>query len=249
MEKRGMFKDSQIIILGLCIAGATIISSLILSKGVLKVMKFSQQVINVTGAAQKNITSDYIVWVSWITRREADLPTAYKNLKEDLDTVLTYLESKGIRKEEIITSQITTSKIFKKTTDGKETNDVEAYELSQNIEIRSVDVAKIDLISRESTELINQNIVFMSGAPSYFYTKLDDLKIEMLAKATENAKQRAESMVKATSNKIGFMRSAKMGVFQITPVTSTDVSDYGYNDTSALEKKVMAVVSASFAIE
>lgn len=249
MEKRGMFKDSQIIILGLCIAAATIISSLILSKGVLKVMKFSQQVINVTGAAQKNITSDYIVWVSWITRREADLPTAYKNLKEDLDTVLTYLESKGIRKEEIITSQITTSKIFKKTTDGKETNDVEAYELSQNIEIRSVDVAKIDLISRESTELINQNIVFMSGAPSYFYTKLDDLKIEMLAKATENAKQRAESMVKATSNKIGFMRSAKMGVFQITPVTSTDVSDYGYNDTSALEKKVMAVVSASFAIE
>ncbi len=249
MEKRGMFKDSQIIILGLCIAAATIVSSLILSKGVLKVMKFSQQVINVTGAAQKNITSDYIVWVSWITRREADLPTAYKNLKEDLDTVLTYLESKGIRKEEIITSQITTSKIFKKTTDGKETNDVEAYELSQNIEIRSVDVAKIDLISRESTELINQNIVFMSGAPSYFYTKLDDLKIEMLAKATENAKQRAESMVKATSNKIGFMRSAKMGVYQITPVTSTDVSDYGYNDTSALEKKVMAVVSASFAIE
>lgn len=249
MEKRGMFKDSQIIVLGLCIAGATIISSLILSKGVLKVMKFSQQVINVTGAAQKNITSDYIVWVSWITRREADLPTAYKNLKVDLDTVLTYLESKGIRKEEIITSQITTSKIFKKTTDGKETNDVEAYELSQNIEIRSNDVTKIDLISRESTELINQNIVFMSGAPSYFYTKLDDLKIEMLAKATENAKQRAESMVKATGNRIGFMRSAKMGVFQITPVTSTDVSDYGYNDTSALEKKVMAVVSASFSIE
>lgn len=94
MEKRGMFKDSQIIILGLCIAAATIVSSLILSKGVLKVMKFSQQVINVTGAAQKNITSDYIVWVSWITRREADLPTAYKNLKEDLDTVLTYLESR-----------------------------------------------------------------------------------------------------------------------------------------------------------
>ncbi len=114
MEKRGMFKDSQIIILGLCIAGATIISSLILSKGVLKVMKFSQQVINVTGAAQKNITSDYIVWVSWITRREADLPTAYKNLKEDLDTVLTYLESKGIRKEEIITSQITTSRFSRK---------------------------------------------------------------------------------------------------------------------------------------
>jgi hypothetical protein len=40
-----------------------------------------------------------------------------------------------------------------------------------------------------------------------------------------------------------------MGVFQITPITSTDVSDWGINDTSSLEKKVMAVVTASFAIE
>ena len=71
----------------------------------------------------------------------------------------------------------------------------------------------------------------------------------MLAKATEDAKQRATSMANSTGNKIGFMRSAKMGVFQITSVTSTDVSDYGENDTSSLDKKVMAVLTASFAIE
>lgn len=249
MEKGRMFRDSQIIVLGVCIAAATIISSVILSKGFLKVMKFSQQVINVTGSAQKNITSDYIVWTSGITRREPDLPAAYKALKEDLEKVQAYLVSKGIKKEEVIINQISTTKIFKKSKEGKETNDVEAYELSQNFEVRSNDVQKIDQVSRESTELINQNIIFVSYAPSYFYTKLDELKIEMLAKATENAKQRAESMVKATGNKIGFMRSAKMGVFQITPVTSTEVSDWGVNDTSALDKKVMAVVSASFAIE
>ena len=85
--------------------------------------------------------------------------------------------------------------------------------------------------------------------PEYFYTKLDELKLEMLAKATENAKQRAENMVKATGNKIGFMRNAKMGVFQITPVTSTDVSDWGINDTTSLDKKVMSVVTASFSIQ
>ena len=73
--------------------------------------------------------------------------------------------------------------------------------------------------------------------------------IEMLARATENARQRAENMAKATGNRIGFMRSAKMGVFQITPVTSTDVSDWGVNDTTSFDKKVMAVVTVSFAIE
>jgi hypothetical protein len=97
--------------------------------------------------------------------------------------------------------------------------------------------------------LINQDIQFISQAPEYYYTKLADLKIEMLAKATEDAKQRAISMANSTGNKIGAIRSAKMGVFQITPITSTNVSWYGENDTSSFEKKVMAVVTASFAIE
>ena len=107
----------------------------------------------------------------------------------------------------------------------------------------------MDRVSRESTELIDQNIDFESSAPEYFYTKLDELKIEMLAKATENAKARAENMVKATGNKIGSIRSAKMGVFQITPINSTEVSDWGVNDTTSLEKRVTAVVTASFAID
>ncbi|MFA5160529.1 MAG: SIMPL domain-containing protein, partial [Candidatus Omnitrophota bacterium] len=43
--------------------------------------------------------------------------------------------------------------------------------------------------------------------------------------------------------------SAKMGVFQITPVNSTEISDWGMNDTTSLDKKVTAVVNASFSIE
>ena len=74
-------------------------------------------------------------------------------------------------------------------------------------------------------------------------------KVEMLGLATENAKQRAENKVKATGNKIGFIRSARMGVFQITPVNSTEVSDYGVNDATSLEKKVTAVVNAGFSIQ
>ncbi len=249
MENGKTFQNSQIIILGVCIAAATIVASFILSQGALKVMKFAQQVISVTGSAQKTIKSDYIVWKGTFTRRDVDLPTVYKKLQEDLEKVKAYLVLKQVNPNEIIVSQIATTTIYKKNKDGKDTNDIEGYQLSQGIEIRSNDIDKIDTVSRQSTELINQGIVFESSAPDYFYTKLDELKIEMLAKATENAKLRAESMIKASENKIGFLRSAKMGVFQITPITSTDVSDYGYNDTSSLDKKVMAVVSASFAIE
>ncbi len=248
-NKMNFLKNTQIIILGLCIAVATIASSLIFSKGFLSVTKFMREQITVTGSAQKEIKSDYAVWSGWFSRREVDMASAYKKLQEDLITVKKYLVGKGIRETEVLTSQIATETIYKKNEKGNNTNDIEGYKLTQTVEIRAKDVDKIAQISRESTELINSGVEFYSGSPDYSYTKLDELKVEMLAKATENAKLRAENMVKATGNKIGFMRSAKMGVFQITPVNSTEIADWGVNDTTSLEKKVTAVVNASFSIE
>ncbi len=247
--KMNFLKNTQIIILGLCIAGATIVSSVIFSKGFLSVTKFMREQITVTGSAQKDIKSDYAVWTGSFARRGIDLATAYKELGTDLAKVKQYLLSQAVTEAEIVVRQIETETIYKKNDKGNSTNDIEGYRLKQSVEVRSGDVGKIARISREATGLINEGVEFNSGSPEYFYTKLDELKVEMLAKATENAKLRAENMVKATGNRIGVMRSAKMGVFQITPVNSTEISDWGMNDTSSLEKKVTAVVNASFAIE
>lgn len=248
-SKMNFLKNTQIIILGLCIAAATIVSSIIFSKGFLSVTKFMREQITVTGSAQKDIKSDYAVWTGTFSRRESDMATAFKKLGEDLLKVNQYLAGQGIGEEEILVRQIETETIYKKNEKGNATNDIEGYRLKQTVELHSNDVVKIARISREATALINEGIEFYSGSPEYFYTKLDALKVEMLARATENAKVRAENMVKATGNRIGFMRSAKMGVFQITPVNSTEISDWGINDTTSLEKKVTAVVNASFSIE
>ena len=70
----------------------------------------------------------------------------------------------------------------------------------------------------------------------------------MVGEASKNAKLRAESMVAGTNGKIGVMNSARMGVFQIVPVDSTEVNDYGINDTSSIEKKVVATVTATFTV-
>ncbi|MDD4183592.1 MAG: SIMPL domain-containing protein [Candidatus Omnitrophica bacterium] len=249
MKGFGELKNIQIIILGLCIGLATIISTVILSKGLLQIRKFSNEVISVTGSAEKKIVSDYIVWKSSFARRDPKMTEAFNALKNDLQEVKDYLVSKGVKDDEIIVSQIGTTVLYRKNEKGTDTNQIEEYVLNQEIEVRSNDVKKIDDIARQSTELINKDIAFISGAPEYFYTKLTELKHEMLAQATEDAKERARRMAQATGNKIGLMRSAKMGIFQITPVNSYDVSWYGNNDTTSFEKKVTAVVNVDFAIE
>ena len=249
MEGGNFLKNSQIIILGICIAVATIASSVILSGGFLKVMKFTREQISVTGSATKEIRSDYIIWKGTFSRRDSNLKTAYTGLKNDLEKIKRYFTSKGVDENEVAVSSVGTNVVYRKNEKGNDTNDIQYYSLSQAVEIRSSDVEKITDVSRESTELIDQGVEFASQSPEYFYKKLDELKLEMLSKASENAKQRAENMVRAAGNKIGLMRSAKMGVFQITPATSTEVTDWGTNDTTSLDKKVMAVVTVSFAIQ
>jgi len=245
----GGLKNVQIIVLGVCVAVATIFSTLILSKGVISIKRLTEEIIDVTGSAEMDIVSDYIVWTSGFKQRGTNLKKAYEKLRGDQEKVEQYLLSKGIRKDEIVALPATTTTLYKKTEEGHSTNDIEGYVVGQKVEVRSNDVEKVTEISRESTELLDQDIQFISSPPEYFYTKISELKIEMLAKASANAKERADRMAQSTGNKIGVMRSAKMGTFQINPINSYDVSWYGNHDTSSYEKKVISVVHVNFAIE
>lgn len=249
MEGIKFIRNTQIIILGLCISAATIASTIILSNGLMKMKKFSNEVIEVTGSAEKKILSDYTVWKGSFTRRGPEITTAFEELKHDLEKVKGYLIARGIQENEIVVDPVYTNILYKKTEKGYDTNEIEGYCLSQGVEVRSYNVEKTIEVSRQSTELINDGIQFISTAPEYFYTKLAELKIEMLARATKDAKKRAISMAASTNTRVGLMRSARMGIFQITPVNSYDVSWYGNSDTSSYQKKVTAVVNASFAIK
>jgi hypothetical protein len=154
--KLNFLKNTQIIILGLCIAGATIGASLIFSKGFLSVTKFMREQITVTGSAQKQIKSDYAVWTGLFSRRETLMADAYKKLGDDLEKVQKYLTGQGIPAKDIIINQIETETVYKKNEKGNDTNTIEGYRLKQSVELRSNDVDKIARISREATSQINE---------------------------------------------------------------------------------------------
>ena len=115
--------------------------------------------------------------------------------------------------------------------------------------ISSDNVELIKTISNDITGLINQGIDVNVFAVSYHYSKLPELKVSLLEKASVDAKARAASMLKATHNSVGKIQSVRMGVYQITPVNSTDVSDMGINDATTIDKKVTAVANITFKIK
>ena len=241
-NKSGLTTFAVIMALGLIITG------IIIGTTWRKVSR-SNVMITVTGSAQKEIRSDLAVWSGNFSNESASLTDAYQKVQESSSKVKNYLLSKGFPQEKIVFSSVNTSTLYRQTNEGAITNDVVGYRLTQSVSIESNDVDKIDQLSREATELIVQGVEFNSNPPEFYYTKLSDLKIEMIGLASMDAKMRADQIANSTGNEVGEVRSSRMGVIQINSKNSTEVSDYGINDVSSLEKTITAVVTVSYSIE
>ena len=215
---------------------AIVISSLVLGNAFIH-RNSSEGHISVTGLGNADFTSDLIVWEGSFSRESLDLKQAYKQLESDKMTITTYLIEKGITEEELVFKAVTTRKNTKPryTEEGKYAGEeFIGYQLSQALQIDSKDVNTTEKISREVTELLNKGIQFYSQPPRYYYTKLADLKIEMISKATQDAYARAQKIADNSGAKLGKLVKANMGVFQITGQNSNEDYSWGgtYNTTS-----------------
>jgi len=248
MDNNGQNKRSNMTMLAVILAAGFIIGSLIISS-TWKYVSRSNITVNVTGSASENIVSDLAIWNGSYSAEATTLKDAYSRLKENSSKVISYLESKGFPADKIVMSSINTSTIYVNDNQGMQTNQISGYRLYQEVSIESDDVYKIDKLSREVTELINDGVEINSQTPQFLYTKLGDLKVKMIGQAATDAKERAKQIAESTGDDIGEIRSSRMGVLQITAKNSTEVSDYGMNNTTSLEKTVTSVVNVSFAIE
>jgi hypothetical protein len=231
-NRSGLMAVAGILALGL------IITALVIGHTWRKVSR-SNVTITVTGSAQKEIRSDLAIWNGSFSADSKTLTEAYGQLQQSNTKVKNYLISMGFPQDKIVFSAVNTTTLYVQSKEGGNTNEISGYRLSQNVSIESNEVDKIDQLSREATELILQGVEFNSNPPEFYYTKLSDLKIEMIGLASKDAKMRADQIASSTGNTVGEVRSSRMGVIQINSKNSTDVSDYRVNDVSSLEKRLL----------
>ncbi|MBI1373730.1 MAG: DUF541 domain-containing protein [Phycisphaera sp.] len=212
-------------------------------------VKLRGQTITVKGYAEKPITSDYAEWSARVIARDADRTEAYRLLAEQMKRVQAYLDAAGFKAEKVEMSPVCIAVVYQRDEKGNRTNAIERFELSQGFAISGREVQAITDVARKASTLIADGVELDGSSPTYLYTKLNAMKLTMLAEATKNARERAEQLVSSSGNHLGALRSASQGVFQITPALSTEVSGEGYNDTSSLDKMIKSVVTVEYAIE
>lgn len=231
---------------------AIIIASIVLGNSFMNRNKVDGT-ISVTGLGNADFTSDLIVWEGSFSNENFDLKQAYKGLEKDKEIIAEYLLSKGIATEELVFNALTSreNRKSKYSSEGKYIGDeFLGYVLTQSLQIESNNVEKVEKISREVTELLNKGIRFYSVPPRYYYTRLADLKIEMISKATEDARSRAEKIAENSGGELGGLIAAKMGIFQITGQNSKEEYSWGGTfNTSSKEKTASITMKLNYSIQ
>jgi hypothetical protein len=217
--------------------------------------------IKVVGSAKKRIVSDLIDWEATVTARASDRTAAYKLLREEREKAVAFLVAQGIKESEIqpqstsFQEEFDTHVEFKMLPGAKEPLRLETkvfkdYLTSEAIIVRSTDVQRVEKASREITNLLEQGVSITSAAPSYFYTRLGELKVEMLAAAGKDARARADNILKSAGGaEIKRLRKTNMGIININPANSTQTSEEGNNDRSSYEKDIITIVHAEFDLD
>jgi len=212
-----------------------------------------QDTVVVTGLGETEFTSDLIVWTGTLTTEAQNVAVGYAQIEASKKKVQSYLASKGISADAVIFEFVNVDKQYE-TVYNAEGNwagqRFAGYELRQRFTVESTDVEKVETVSREISSLIAQGVSIEAYAPDYYYTKLDDVKMGLIEKASADARMRAEKIAENAGTRIGKVASARMGVFQITGANSNEeFSAGGSFNTSSREKKARITMRIEYRVK
>lgn len=239
--------------LGHIIIAAAIIIGLAMAAAAYKYRFRTAQTIVVTGLAEKDFSSDQVVWTGTFTRQGFDLKEVYAQLKSDETAVRRYLNANNIPDSNIVFSSVDVLRNYEQRYDdnGRQSGSVfSGYNLTARVTVDSRNIAVVERLSREITGLLQQGIELNSTPPAYYFSGLNTLKIDLLAKASQDALRRAQTIAENSDADLGKIRKATMGVFQITGRNMNE--DYSYGgafNTSSKEKTASITLRVEYGIE
>jgi len=207
--------------------------------------------LTVTGSTKTSVTADLAKWSASFTRRAtvASLKSVLITSENDRAQLTKFVTGLGIDTKGITFLPVQNNAIYEQLPGYGYTQNIIGYNVSQEMRVESTDIDKVEKLGSETTKILDLGIVPDYQRTEYFYTKLNELRPQLFADATADAKVRAEAMAKGTGAKVGELMSAKTGVVQVMAPNSTDVSDYGVYDLSTRAKEVSATVSVTFKLK
>ena len=237
----------QLLIGLLALAAAVALTGRFAADAIVKA-KRSNDTISVTGSARTPIEADLAQWTLSVIAQAETPGAASKTLAVATAKARTFLATSGLPASAVTAPPFSTESVEERGSDGSSSGKVVSYKLTQRFTVASKDIAKVEQLAASLSQLLERGVLAAADPVQYVSTQLAAARLTALDAATRNARERAETIVRNLGGTLGKVRSAQLGVYQVVPRDSTDVSDYGINDTSSRKKDVVSVITLTFAV-
>jgi len=230
----GLFALGLLLAIGLASAGYFIGQTLYNGKIALNIAEAK-------GLAERRVKADLANWelsFSVAGKQQREIASLYELAEKHQQTIIDLLKAEGFKPQEIKVGII--DYLYREYRDENQRLVDQVHQLTGSISIETHQVEQVAKVRARVNKLITQGIQINNRAPSYRFTRLNEIKPAMLREATKNARIAANEFAESAGVKVGGIRNARQGSFYIR-----DAGE-GYGDTQKIEKDIRVVTTITF---
>lgn len=226
------FGTAAILALGLVAGGY------LLGNGLLRA-KDAERAVTVRGLAERDVTADLATWTISYSASSTSLEEAQAKVRGDTRAIEAFFKELGFPADAL---HPTGANVTSFTNDG-----ITSFTVRQRLALRTKDIARAQKAVARQFDLVSRGVFLEEGSGmAYTFTKLNDIKPEMVAEATKDARAAAQQFAKDSDSGVGKIRDATQGYFEIE-ARDGDAGGWGMADSPY--KKVRVVTTVSFSLD
>lgn len=240
-------QDSRAVLLGAVaiFAMGLTTSGYALGDGLRRYKLAETRTVTVRGVSERNVTANLATWSIDFSHQGAELGPVQQSVDQQARAVRAFFLRAGFRPEEVADSDVSLRREQPTDRDGEPVGP-QRLTVSRSIQLRTSDVMKARAAYARQAELLRDGVELTGSGISYTFTRLNDLKPEMIAEANQNARRSAEQFARDSGVSVGKMKTASQGYFSVGARDGEECDDCGSSGGSSPFQKVRVVTTIDY---
>lgn len=206
--------------------------------------KMAERSVTVRGVSERDVTANLATWSIEFSNKGDDLSTVQRSVDAQANAVRNFFTRAGFGPDEVTDSNISVSR----ERDPDDANAPDRLVVRRTIQLRTNDVMKARRAFAEQANLLRSGVEMSSSDVSYVFTRLNQLKPEMIAEANKNARSSAEQFAKDSGASVGAIKRASQGYFSVGPRDGEQCEECGSSGSNSPFQKVRVVTTIDYDI-
>lgn len=200
--------------------------------------------VTVKGISERKVQADIAFWPIMLSAADNDLHLAQARVDAQMEQVKAFLAKQELDPSGFDVQSPSVSDAWTNQYQDR-TKVATRFVVNQTLMVYSEKPQAVAAARRKVGELVSAGMVLNSGqGPIFLFTRLNDIKPEMIAEATRRAREAAEQFARDSGGRLEGIRQANQGVFEIQPRDPVP----GASEQTQMNKTVRVVTTVQYAL-